>query len=94
MFRLLLPLSLSLGLLLTTVEAQAQDDTRQQRILDELQLRFTKADTNQDGLLSRDEAKAGMPRVYQRYDDIDTGKKGALSLDDITGYLAQQRARH
>jgi Ca2+-binding EF-hand superfamily protein len=94
MFRLILSLPLGLLLLASAVDTRAEDDTRQQRILDELQQRFTQADTNHDGLLSREEAETGMPRVYKRYDAIDTDKKGALSLEDITGYLAQQRGKH
>ncbi|MCA6215877.1 EF-hand domain-containing protein [Ideonella sp. B7] len=86
--------SLILGLLLAvgTAGAQAQGDARMQRLQEELQQRFAKADANHDGLLSREEAQAGMPRVYQQYDAIDTGHSGALRLEDITRFIAQQRA--
>jgi Ca2+-binding EF-hand superfamily protein len=87
--------SLFTGLLLATAAtAQASDDARLQRIQEELQQRFTQADTNHDGLLSREEARDGMPRVYKRYDDIDSQQSGALSLEDITRYLLQQRDKH
>ncbi|MGE8453415.1 MAG: hypothetical protein ACN6OP_22970, partial [Pseudomonadales bacterium] len=33
--------------------------------------RFKAADVNHDGKLSREEAKAGMPEVYKRFDQID-----------------------
>lgn len=90
-----LSLSVPLGLLLAAAAAgaQAQGDARLQRLQEELQQRFAKADTNHDGLLSREEAQAGMPRIYQQYDAIDTLHNGALSLDDITRYLAQQRGK-
>jgi Ca2+-binding EF-hand superfamily protein len=41
-----------------------------------------KADTNGDGVISRDEAKA-KPRLEKRFDKIDTNKDGALSKDEI-----------
>src|ERR1022692_3847401 len=53
----------------------------------ELETRFHKADTNQDGLLTRDEAKGVMPRLYSHFDEIDTTHKGSLSLDDIEVFL-------
>lgn len=88
-------LAAGLGLLLAAgaAGAQTQGDARQQRLLQQLQQRFTQADSNHDGHLSREEAQAGMPRVYQHYDEIDASHSGALSLEDITRYLAQQRGQ-
>ncbi|MFK4752391.1 hypothetical protein [Oceanobacter antarcticus] len=94
MTRRLFPLSLGLLLASVATTTQAMEDSRLQRIQEELQQRFTKADTNHDGLLSREEAKDGMPRVYKRYDDIDSQQSGSLSLEDITRYLVQQRDKH
>ena len=45
--------------------------------------RFTAADTNADGRLSRDEAKAGMPRVAANFDRIDAQKRGYVTVEDI-----------
>ncbi len=53
----------------------------------ELEARFHKADANHDGLLTRDEAKGTMPRVFSHFDEIDAAHKGALSLDDIESFL-------
>ena len=45
--------------------------------------RFEKADVNHDGKLTREEAKAGMPRVYKNFDRIDVDKKGFVTLQEI-----------
>lgn len=92
MSRTFLAPTLGLWLALGAAGAQAQGDARLQRLQDELQQRFAKADTNHDGLLSREEAQAGMPRIYQQYDAIDVSHSGALRLEDITRYIAQQRS--
>lgn len=57
----------------------------------ELTQRFAAADTNADGRLSRDEAKAGMPRVYRAFDAIDSTHAGSITLAQIEAYLASQR---
>ena len=41
--------------------------------------RFKAADTNHDGKLTREEAQAGMPEVYKRFDKIDTRKRGYVT---------------
>lgn len=48
--------------------------------------RFKNADTNQDGKLTREEATAKMPRVAKNFDQIDTEKKGYITLDQIIKY--------
>jgi Ca2+-binding EF-hand superfamily protein len=47
-----------------------------------LEAAFKKADTDNDGTLTKDEAKA-MPRVAKNFDAIDTDKDGTVSLDEI-----------
>ena len=47
-----------------------------------LEASFKKADTDSDGTLTRDEAKA-MPRVAKHFDAIDGDKDGTVSLDEI-----------
>lgn len=47
-----------------------------------LQAAFKKADTDNDGTLTRDEAKS-MPRVEKNFDVIDTDKDGTVSLPEI-----------
>ena len=48
---------------------------------------FAKADKNQDGKLTLDEAKTGMPRVARRFDTLDTDKKGYITLDQLKAAL-------
>ena len=43
---------------------------------------FKKADTDNDGTLTRTEAKS-MPRVAKHFDTIDTDKDGTVSLDEV-----------
>ena len=48
--------------------------------------KFKAADTNHDGKLTRDEAKAGMPEVYKHFDEIDVKKKGYVTARQIGAY--------
>jgi len=50
--------------------------------------RFKAADTNHDGKLTREEAKAGMPEVYKHFDQMDTKKRGYVTQRQIGGYWA------
>ena len=53
-----------------------------------LEAAFKKADKDNDGTLTRDEAKS-MPRVAKNFDAIDTGKDGTVSLDEIHASMKQ-----
>lgn len=48
--------------------------------------RFKAADTNHDGKLTREEAKAGMPQVYENFDKIDVRKRGYVTERQIGAY--------
>ena len=49
---------------------------------------FTRADTNADGKLSKDEA-ARMPAITAKFDELDTNKDGSLTMDEFaTGYMS------
>lgn len=74
----------------STVAAQGAGSARQEKMRAALQKRFKAADTNADGKLSRDEAKAGMPRVHRNFDAIDTEKTGTLTLEQISAYAEKQ----
>ena len=67
--------------------AQAQDVDPTSQRLQRLMERFHKADVNNDGHLTREEAQKGMPRVYQHFAEIDTDNKGYVTLEQITAYL-------
>jgi hypothetical protein len=78
----LLPLALPI-----TAAAQVGAGNRATQLAAQLEQRFATADADHNGQLTRDEAKAGMPRVYQRFDEIDSSKKGYVTLDDIRAVL-------
>ncbi len=50
------------------------------------------ADTNKDGLISRAEAEAGLPRVAKHFDQLDTNKDGQISADEFKA--GHQKAKH
>ncbi|WNL46731.1 hypothetical protein RKE25_03580 [Dyella sp. BiH032] len=76
--------------LLLPLAAQAQQNDRFARGADELKQRFVKADTDGDGALNREEAKA-MPRVSSHFDDIDADHDGRVTLQEIGRFAAAMR---
>ena len=51
---------------------------------------FKKADTDNDGSLTRDEAKA-MPRVAKNFDAMDTDNDGTVSANEIRASMKESR---
>ncbi|BEV71120.1 MULTISPECIES: hypothetical protein [unclassified Paludibacterium] len=49
--------------------------------------RFKAADANHDGHLTKNEAQAGMPKVATVFDQIDTDKKGYITLKQLEAYV-------
>jgi len=49
----------------------------------EMERRFAAADKDGNGRISREEAKASMPRVAERFDALDTDKDGQLTRDEL-----------
>jgi hypothetical protein len=66
--------------------AFAQTTMRQQ-----LEARFSAADVDHDGKLTRSEAQAGMPRVATYFDAIDTGHRGYVTLVQIEQFAVQHK---
>lgn len=58
-----------------------------QQMMDRLSAKFAKADVNHDGKLTKAEAEAGMPRLAEHFDDIDTEHKGYLTLDQLKLFM-------
>ncbi len=58
---------------------------------EKLKERFTAADKDGDGKLTKDEAKAGMPFVYKHFEEIDKAHTGAVTMGDIAAYAKQMR---
>lgn len=62
---------------------------RARRTLDE---RFAAANTTHDGKLTLEQARAGRLRAVARdFDQIDTGKRGYVTLEEIKAHQASQR---
>ena len=55
--------------------------------------RLKAADTNGDGLISRDEAQA-LPMIAKHFDEIDTNHDGQLSPDELRAFHEKMRAQH
>jgi hypothetical protein len=59
------------------------------------QQRFAQANATHDGHLTLEQAKAGYVTVARHFAQIDTGKKGYVTQDDIAAWHKMQReARH
>jgi Ca2+-binding EF-hand superfamily protein len=54
--------------------------------------RFKSADKDNDGTLTKDEAKA-MPRVAKNFDAIDADKDGTVSEKEIHSYMKAQHQK-
>ena len=52
--------------------------------------RIKQADTNGDGMISREEAKA-MPRLLERFDEIDANHDNQLSKDEMRAFHEKRR---
>lgn len=53
--------------------------------------RLKAADTNADGMISRDEAQLALPRLYEHFDAIDANKDGLVTHEEMQ---AARHARH
>jgi Mg2+/Co2+ transporter CorB len=67
---------------------------RMAQMAQQLQSRFTSANTTQDGKLTRQQAAAGMPMVARNFDAIDTQKAGYVTLPQIEAFMQQRAAAH
>jgi Ca2+-binding EF-hand superfamily protein len=55
--------------------------------------RLKQADTNGDGMISRDEAKA-LPRLLQNFDAIDANRDGQITADELRAFHQARREAH
>jgi hypothetical protein len=60
---------------------------RVERMMAQVQSRFAAANTTHDGKLTRAQAQAGMPRVAQHFDEIDTQHAGFVTLAQIEDFM-------
>ena len=63
----------------------------QAQALAKLEAQFRAADLDGNGSLSAEEAK-GFGFVARHFDAIDTGRRGAVTYDDLRAYLARAKA--
>jgi hypothetical protein len=54
--------------------------------------RFAAANVTRDGMLTREQAAAGMPMVAQNFDVIDRDHKGYVTLPEVRAFAAERRA--
>lgn len=80
-------LSLAAAMALATQPALAQQGNMAQQVAD----RFKAADKDHDGKLTLEEAREGMPRVAQVFDQIDTGKTGSITLQQIGAFMKSRK---
>lgn len=69
--------SLSSNQIIHTVSAEETSKAKQ------IEDKFKAADKDNDGKLTLDEAKAGMPRVAKGFSRIDSENKGYVTVDQI-----------
>jgi Ca2+-binding EF-hand superfamily protein len=69
--------------MVTEDEVRAAHEARRAKMQAEFAARFKQADTNGDGLLSKEEVAAGMPRLARQFDRLDTNKDGELSAAEL-----------
>lgn len=65
----------------------AKIEANKAKINAEMSKRFTKSDADQDGSLTLDEAKKGMPRVAKNFSKIDSAGAGKVTLEQIQSYM-------
>ena len=56
------------------------------------QAAFTRADTNKDGKLSREEVAAGLPALSPKFDELDKNHDGYLSFEEFAaGFMPNDK---
>lgn len=89
MYRKLMPVLLAMMPLAVSAQDAGQRAARFNEVLEQ---RFAAADSNGDGQLTREEAAAGMPKVYRNFDAIDRERRGTVTLDQIRSAVIERVA--
>lgn len=91
---IMLCLVVAFGSASAAAQTATPPDAQQMRA--KLTERFTAADANHDGKLTREEADAKMPMVARNFAQIDKAHKGYVTLEDIQAFsrdkMAERRA--
>ena len=78
-----------------TTAAFANDTAQPQRVEKagaKMREKFDVADTDHDGMLSRDEATKGLPHLAKHFDTIDANHDGKLSMQELAQFLRNKHA--
>lgn len=81
------------GILSATAGAALAEPARGELLQAELQQRFARADSNGDGRLTAEEAKAGMPFVARHFAAIDAEGQSSVGLEQVRAFAQAQMAR-
>ena len=84
-------MALALAAASAAVLAQAPAAPDKQAMRARISARFSAADVDRDGKLTREEA-AKMPMVARNFDQIDKTGKGYVSLEDIQAFARERAA--
>jgi hypothetical protein len=76
------------------VAPQGGNPQRMERMMQQLQTRFSTANTTHDGKLTKDQAAAGMPMVARHFNEIDSQKAGYITLPQIEAFLQEHGTAH
>ena len=75
----------------SVVQAEELTPAQQAKLQATLAQRFTQADVNQDGQVTREEANGVMPRLYRNFDRVDVDHSGAVTMAEIQQALTVLR---
>jgi hypothetical protein len=75
-----------------TSAAPAAPASDTQDVRSKISDRFSAADVDHNGKLTREEAAAKMPRVARNFDQIDKTHKGFVTLDDVQAFARERAA--
>jgi Ca2+-binding EF-hand superfamily protein len=78
---------------LDTAEMNAHREAMRGEMRVKAQERWTAADKDGDGALSREEASASMPRMADRFDQFDANGDGTISRDEMHNFRMRQQRR-
>ncbi len=56
--------------------------------------RLKQADTNGDGMISREEAAAALPMISKHFDEIDANHDGQITMEELRAFHMKRRAAH
>jgi Ca2+-binding EF-hand superfamily protein len=76
----------------SVANAQQPTPAQMQQIHAQLEGRFTSADTNKDGCVTKEETKGKMPRVYNNFERVDKDKKGCVTMDALKASMQDEIA--